>query len=385
MSLQWNPWALPALLLFGGLGALALLVYRNEPRRLQTRLLALTLVANALAWLAVGYALSATQGPHAYAAWITNDVFLVVHLVTYLGFLGTLPTPISRPFRTRAGRWALAAAAVVGAAFILGRTGHLYPRVIDPAEGVPLWARTGAGPTPWWSTTRDLLSAGVFLFGALVAVQYVRMSTPGTPSRSQAKIYLAGFGTRDILVTAGHLISGSALVATPILHGPVSWLSFWIGEAVGLTLITYGFLKYRLLDIDLKIKRGVSRSSVAGVFVAVFFVVSEGAQLLFAEFAGSETLGVLAAGALVFFLAPLQRLGERVGDAAMPGVEDTEEYREKRKREVYRATLEELHADEEVTAKERRTLGRLQEELGLGGDEAGRIEAEVLEGGGEAA
>lgn len=41
--------------------------------------------------------------------------------------------------------------------------------------------------------------------------------------------------------------------------------------------------------------------------------------------------------------------------------------------------------DDEITAKERRTLGRLQEELGLTGEAAGRIEADVVEGGGEAA
>lgn len=378
MSLQWNPWAAPAFLLFAGGTALAVLVYRNSPRRIQNRLLALALSSMAFAWLALGLSMSMGEGPDAYAVFIADPVFLVVHLAAYLGFLGTLPTPISRPLRTQAGRWALVGAALVGVAVILGRTGQLYPGVIDPVKVAP-WARTGAIPAPWWSITWNLVKAAVFLFGVVVAVQYVWQTPPSTPSRSQAKVYLVAFGTRDVLFTVGVLIFGFAPVIRSWSWALLMWLSWWIGGAVGLTLITYGFLKYRLLGIDLTIKRGISRSTVAAVFVAVFFVVSEGAQVLFAEFAGNELLGIVAAGALVFFLAPLQRLGERVADTAMPGVENTEAYRKKRKREVYRTAVESAAKDEQITDAERDVLAGLQDELGLSGQEALELERDVLE------
>lgn len=141
----------------------------------------------------------------------------------------------------------------------------------------------------------------------------------------------------------------------------------------------YGVLKYRVLDIDLKVKTGIRNSTLAAIFVAVFFVVSEGAQVLFAGFAGSEMLGVLASGALVFFLAPLQRVAQRVSDTAMPDVEDTPEHRTRRKTEVYRATLEEVLADGQMSAKDRRVLLRLQESLELEAEAAQRLEREVLE------
>lgn len=141
----------------------------------------------------------------------------------------------------------------------------------------------------------------------------------------------------------------------------------------------YGVLKYRVLDLDLKVKRGIKGSTVAAAFIAAFFVASEGAQVLFAGFAGNEIVGVLAAGALVFVLSPLQQLAAKVSDTAMPGVEDTREHREERKTEVYRATLEELLADGETSTKDRRVLLSLQESLGLDGNEANRLEREVLD------
>lgn len=89
-------------------------------------------------------------------------------------------------------------------------------------------------------------------------------------------------------------------------------------------------------------------------------------------------LGVLAAGALVFLLSPLQRMAARLGDAAMPGVGDIKAYRQSRKEDIYRAQLEELMADEQITRKGRRPLHRLQDHLGLDPDAVNRLEREVV-------
>jgi len=49
----------------------------------------------------------------------------------------------------------------------------------------------------------------------------------------------------------------------------------------------------------------------------------------------------------------------------MPDVQDNEEYRTVRKREVYRAAVEELLADGALTEKDRNVLATLADQLGL--------------------
>lgn len=59
-------------------------------------------------------------------------------------------------------------------------------------------------------------------------------------------------------------------------------------------------------------------------------------------------------------------------NAAMPTVEDNSAYRDKRKQEIYAEVGR-------ITAKERRTLIRLQEQLGLDASIAQTIEVGVLD------
>ncbi|HVM45332.1 MAG TPA: hypothetical protein VM582_05300 [Candidatus Thermoplasmatota archaeon] len=108
-------------------------------------------------------------------------------------------------------------------------------------------------------------------------------------------------------------------------------------------------------------------------FVALFFVVSELAATLFSERMGT-VLGIMAAGALLFALAPLQRVAERVADAAMPRVKETDESRMVRKREVYRAAVESALHDGVVTAREHVPLAH---QLGLSAGDARALEGEV--------
>lgn len=346
--------------------AIAALVFFTQPSRLQNRLLSLALLFEVFAQtrMAVFYGLDpATLDPGLSSAlstvlWCAAWGFSA----SYVAFLGTVDTRWSRPLGTRGARIGLVGLVAIA------------------------WSFRLAAPEQTFSV--NYLAGAVGLYGLLVAISYWRDAEPGTLRHRQAKAYAAAFGARDLLFvllgtfTVHELLGGEPAM---FLGDPLLLWFPALGTILFAPLAAYGILTTQLFDIDLKIKWTLEKSTVAAIFVAVFFIVSEGAQVLFADFAGSELLGVVAAGGLVFFLAPLQRLGEQVGDAAMPGVEDTETYREQRKREVYRASVEELLADGEVTAKERRMLGRLQEELGIAGGEASRIEADVLAGGGDAA
>ena len=56
-----------------------------------------------------------------------------------------------------------------------------------------------------------------------------------------------------------------------------------------------------MFDVDLRIKRGIKRGTVAAAFVATFFVISELAGNYLSNQFGT-VLGVLGTGTLVFFL-----------------------------------------------------------------------------------
>lgn len=373
---------------FTGAGALGLLaalsavvlgglVFWSRSSLRQNRRLALLLtvegasLSGGLGWMYL------TDVPANVWAWQASTVAAGLAIpFAYLLFLATLETPLVRPLRHPV------VDTVLKAGLIIAPLGWFLD---------PIFFVEGVIPgiyTPWDVAYGPgfllMISAHVAasVVGLVASISAWRRTEPGTARRSQARSYALAFGTRDagfvlnfpLLALASAGVGGTALgfASGVVLPGAILFLF--------VALLAYGILKTQLFDIDLKIKWTLEKSTVAAIFVAVFFVVSESAQVLFADFAGDELLGVLAAGALVFVLAPLQRVGQRVGEATMPGVEDTEAYREQRKREVYRASVEELMADEDITAKERRMLGRLQEELGLGGGEAGRIEADVVEG-----
>lgn len=148
----------------------------------------------------------------------------------------------------------------------------------------------------------------------------------------------AGAGRTALAVSAAAVTVAGAAVALSGDLGAVTFVDGLLTLAMPL-LAAYAILRYELFGIELRLKWTISRGTIAGAFVSIFFVVSEVAQAFFSERAG-PVLGVLAAGALLLVLAPLQRAGKRVADAALPHVAATPEYGERRRLEIYRAALE---------------------------------------------
>jgi hypothetical protein len=139
-------------------------------------------------------------------------------------------------------------------------------------------------------------------------------------------------------------------------------------------LIAYGILRTQLFDIDLRIRWSIKQSTVASVFVAVFFLVSEGAnRVLSSELGGFA--GLFAAALVMFFLAPLQRFADRVAGAAMPNTTNTPEYIAFRKMQVYEEALAEAQHEDGISERERALLNRLRDSLGISATDAQTIEA----------
>lgn len=177
------------------------------------------------------------------------------------------------------------------------------------------------------------------------------------------------------LLTAGAVFFAAfpgADTGTTVMRG--------IMRTLGVGLLAYGILRHDLAGLDAKVEWTISKTTVAGVFVAVFFIVSEGAQVLFADFAQNEILGVIAAGALLFALAPIQRLADRIAERAVPSGAGDEE-------ETYRITAAKYLADGTLSAEEERHLARLADRLGIDAERAVELRQEVAGGtdaGGEA-
>lgn len=140
--------------------------------------------------------------------------------------------------------------------------------------------------------------------------------------------------------------------------GPV----WGIARLVSVVAIGYAILRHQVLGIEAKFRGGVSKTAVAGAFIVVFFVVSEGAQVLFADVVGSELLGILAAGALLFGLAPIQRVADHLAEMTVPaGPAGGATHDEQR----YRTAVDMALADGEITRSEERRLAELAEDLDL--------------------
>ena len=88
-------------------------------------------------------------------------------------------------------------------------------------------------------------------------------------------------------------------------------------------------------------------------------------------------IGILATGALVFVLAPLQRSAEGFADQAMPSVTNTAEYKNFRKLQIHGEAVAESMHDGKFSPVERVVLNRLRQQLGLSDEEAAAFEQEL--------
>ena len=350
---------------------LAAVMYRVQSAGGIARMLALLLVVEGITLASTGYIdmlFTASVREHsAYPTWLLGEE--IVHtlgdcamLALYPPFLAlALQTKLTRPFANKAVRIGLAAASLV-----------LFLAVIlSPLE---------IGATLLYV----LLS---LLYGlALVASIHAWYTTQAGAARVRARSFVLAFGFRDIcwgLVYAGAIwliFAGKYAITEPDAEDP--WqktlgILYACGTLFYVPLIAYGILRTHLFDIDLRIQWTIKQSTVASVFVAIFYMVSEGADRLLSSELGNIA-GLLAASLVMFFLAPLQRFADRVAAAAMPNTHNTAEYAVFRKMQVFEEAVAEAHYEGGISAKERALLNRLRDSLGISVADAESIEHELI-------
>lgn len=366
-----NPWASAGYANMLAAWTLALLVlFAGHPTR-QTRALAMLLLLEGFA-AAGGFGImwSTTSPANAYGWQMIGIASGVCMIAVYPLFLSTLDTPLARPLRHPV---------VKAAAFLLASTMALLllTRPLDiAADMIPVWwSPWEVLPGPWWNGFLMLIGIPS-LFAFVVAFDARRRTAEGSDARRRATLYFLAFGVRDLNYGLLYFTTpfwfqrlqpASDLFVVMVLPG---------ASLVFCVLLAYGVLRAQLFDIDVRLRWGVRRGTLAGAFVAVFFIVGTIAEGFLSNRYGF-LVGGAAAGLLLFALSPLQRLAERVADATVPPSRTTPEYLAFRKLEVYKAAVESAHETGGLTDKERASLGRLREKLGLHVGDANAVEADV--------
>jgi hypothetical protein len=278
-------------------------------------------------------------------------------LVMYPPFLAAaLNTPLTRPFGGLKARWAL------------GLWGAL------------LAVLTITTPMKFGATMLYVSLSTLFTFALVASFQAWRHAIAA--ARTRARSFATAFGIRDLLwgyvyANVTWQIWGGTMDIVPEDTNDPVYVIYLMGTLLAVPMIAYGILRTQLFDIDLRIKWTIRQSTLAAAIVSIIFVVTEAADRFLTSELGNLA-GLIAAALVVFFLAPLQRLAERVASAAMPNTKSTPEYVAFRKMQVYEAAVAEALQEGGISKKERSLLGHLRESLGISVEDAEAIERELV-------
>ncbi|MBI4392315.1 MAG: hypothetical protein HY556_00760 [Euryarchaeota archaeon] len=372
MDLAWNPLGAIGIVVGVLACAMAALVWKARADRAQNRWLAAYLFGNGLYFVAYnGLRLFATDPRDAYALMASGWSVNLLSVGGYFAFLSTLDSPLVSWMRRYRIVWAVMGGSALVAAYVVVQPGAWFPGV-QPLGGFSGW---GAVSSPLRNLVLLVLT-GLFIFSAAPAIDaWRRAKTPLL--RRQGWIFGATFATTSLGWAAfiiWYLASGTGTFTPFVVVVNFLWQAL-LSLALSLGL-AYGILKTQLFDVDIKLKWTLRSGTLAGAFLGVFFVASEAAQSVLSAQLG-PIVGLVATGALVFALAPLQRAADRIADKAMPRVSDDAEYRTVRKREVYAAAVESALEEGDIRPKERGMLATLADQLGLGPKEMHEIEVEA--------
>lgn len=343
---------------------MAAIVFRIAPGRRQNRALAAFLLVGSIVH-GIGQGILYLVDDHdiAYGLQVMSVAFAVASGAAYVWFLSTLETPLTRPLRSPIVLGLLAAACIAWLLAVVLRPTLFVTDVLGPFH-YP-YAKWEGATTNSFMMAYLITDGACGLLGLAASAFLVRGSRPGTEARRKAWFYALAFVVYDLFVALTIAVynyianSGAPL---GVLE-PGLWLSN-LGFIAFVLLLGYGILRAQLFDIDLRIKVAVSRGTVYALLLGTFLVVEQIVQNLLSTMWGLLWGGV-AAGLLLFAIHPLQRLSDRFANRAMPNVQASPKYVQRRKADVYRDAVESLLTDGVLTRKERALLDQLRSKLDL--------------------
>lgn len=238
------------------------------------------------------------------------------------------------------------------------------------ATYVAFVAGAGSGDqTDWKSTDAPILAANVSLAlaGLALTILWLRNTRGGGAAPRNLAIFFPLVAFVGVVYFSLDVSGG-----------------YGIPRGASALILAYAVLQHQLLGLDLRVRWAISRSTLGAIFVAAFFVASALAQRYF-EGTYGPILGLLAAGMLVFALAPLQRLADRIATAAVPLATATVAASalplDARAERIYRRAVRAAIDDGTVTRAEEEHLAHIAHELGLTHLDALRIRRDEEAGG----
>lgn len=368
--LQFNALGLLGVLAASTCWTLAIVLFRAASASRVARMLAYLLVIEGATLVSNGYVDMLLAAPvrtqPGYASWLHFEE--IIHTFGDCAMLALYP-----PF--------------LGVALQTGLTRRLADtpvRIVLAVVAAVLFIAVFTTPLEVGAATLYFLVATLFTFALIASILAWRRAETAA-ARSRARSFTIAFGFRDICWTIAYggaiwlIFAGKyAITETSANDSLVAALNavYALGTLLYVPLIAYGILRAQLFDIDLRIRWTIKQSTVAAAVVAIVYLFSEGASRLLSAELGNVA-GLFAAAVVVFFMAPLQRLAERVASAAMPNTVNTPEYAAFRKLQVYEAAVSEALQGDGVTQKERVLLNRLRESLGISPTDAAAVEREL--------
>ncbi len=288
---------------------------------------------------------------------------------SYLAVLAGLATPLVRPLRRRRALPILAGLILAPVTLtVLASSAMILLGRFDLVEDSPI-----VGVVLLWMFLWLLVAS---VYGLVAAISAFRRAPKGSPARERASAFVVAFGARDavflLAVSLSFLDEGFNIDTgdAPDLLLPLATLLF-------VPMLAYGILRAQLFDIDLKLKIGIRRGTVVGIILVLVFVAAKVVETYLSRTIGFAA-GSVVAGVLLFLVPKLNKIGEKVANTAMPNVLPTPVYVQFKKLEVYRAAVESAQETGGITGRERLSLDRLREKLGLAKDDAAAVEAEVV-------
>lgn len=367
--MTWNWWAVPGTLALLAAVAAAITALRTAPGRALNQRLAMVLLLDGLfVGLGSGFIFFLESRELVFALSVLTTAALAALPFQYLAFLAlALDTPVFAPFRSRRAFALLGVVSLAAASAAL-----LAPSRFNTAVYSPGWApwnfqMSGLGLV---ATRINGLVALLALAGAISA--YIR-TKPGTAARSRAKWFAIAFGLRDT-----YFMTTSPLY--PIIRPVPFWGDFLYNPAqsavylVFVLLLSYAVLHTQLLNIELRIKIALQRSTLIAAVAAAFLIGSEALEQLLPV--QSRVIGLVLAVGLAMAFHRMESVAKRLVDRVMPGVENTEAYLGSRRMEVYRAALEGAAQDGVITLREQHILMAVRSKLSITDEEAESVERE---------
>jgi len=346
--------------------AFAVVLFRVGAPGSIARKLAVLLVVEGITLVTAGYIdlifTPATYESSWYSTWyqwtfILHTIGDCAMLALYPPFLAAaLQTKLTQPFANKRVQRVLGIISVM----------FVFAVVLSPLE-------IGA-------TLLYVMLSTLFAYSLIAAMHAWYVAKRGV-ARTRAGIFAFAFGLRDLCWGFIYIFGITQIATGTYQDESVVVPDFFNvvyagGTFLAVPLIAYGILRTHLFDIDLRLRWTIKQSTLATVVVTLMFMLSEGADRFLSAELGNFA-GLLAAGVVVFFLAPLQRFAEGVASVAMPNTKNTPEYASFRKMQVYEEAVAEAHNEGGISQKERALLVRLRDSLGISETDAGAIEGEL--------